>query len=293
MAERDLQYFSILVETGSYTATSNHFGVTQPAISASLHRLEKKYGVPLMTQQNHRAPLVTTAAGQVLYVKARNLSKEMAQIALEVKHANEQQVRMGFSHVAGGIWLPKVIERLVKAQLLESVTTKVAHSGQLLAELRSGKLDAAVFSSLYQNNSNDLHVTLLESHSFSVLVNRHNPLSKNNHIGATDLMNVPIIARPQGALPRLALDKFCERKRINPNILYEADSNQIVESLVSRQVGIGFVISNTVSPDRNVVEIPLKNSESIRCYMQLALRNSFLPNAEQRKCLDLLTHLKS
>lgn len=119
MNERDLNYFCHLIESGGYTATAREFGVTQPAISAAVKRLEAQYGTTLLTQVNHRSRLVATSAGQVLYVKSRRIIRELSQIALEVKHANERQVRLGFSNVAGGIWLPPMIERFVKNNLLD------------------------------------------------------------------------------------------------------------------------------------------------------------------------------
>ncbi|MCX3293732.1 LysR family transcriptional regulator [Lactiplantibacillus plantarum] len=165
MNERDLKYFCSLVETGNYTATATKFHVTQPAISAALRRLEEEYQAVLLTQANHRAQLVTTAAGRTLYIKSKQLLKDVAQMALEVHHANEQQVRLGFSNVAGGIWLPRVIKKFISVDLLDQVTTTVADSEQLLVDLRQGKLDAAVFSTLVPERATDLRVSILEEPS--------------------------------------------------------------------------------------------------------------------------------
>ncbi|WP_461242607.1 LysR family transcriptional regulator [Secundilactobacillus muriivasis] len=293
MNERDLTYFCHLVEAGNYTETAKQFNVTQPAISAAVKRLEDSYGTPLLTQQNHRAQLVTTPAGRVLYIKARKLIKEFAQVKLEVTHANEQQVRLGFSHVAGGIWLPPMIEQFIKYDLLPLVDTQVAPSVNLLEALRNGKLDAAVFSTLQPEQSSDLNVTQLEIRHFYLLANVHHPLSRLSMVSAMDLKDVPIIARPKHTLPRTALDRLCRQQSVQPKIIYEADSNQMVARLVSRNLGVGLVIGNSLPLNANVVEVPLKSSESIACYMQLAVRNSFLPNERQQQCLNLLKQVKS
>lgn len=292
MNERDLKYFCQLIETGNYTATAKLFNVTQPAISASVKRLEHQYGTPLLAQQNHRSQILPTAAGRVLYIKARKIIKELAQVELEVKHANEPLVRLGFSHIAGGFWLPKVIEQFVKFNLLDFITTKFAHSAEILDFLRNGKLDAAVFSTLLPEESTDLRVTLLETHHMCVLANIHNPISRLGALGATDLKDIPIIARPKNTLPRTALDRFCHRQNVKPSILYEADSNQLVERLVERNVGVGFVIDDSVSVSSEVAKIPLKTSERINCYMQMAVRTSFLPNERQNQCIELLKNVK-
>lgn len=290
--ERDLKYFCDLVETGNYTETAAHFQVTQPAISAALKRLETDYATTLLTQRNHRAKLETTPAGRVLYVKAMRLIKELAQVELEVKHANEAQVRLGFSNVAGGIWLPRVVKRYLKMQLLDQVTTTVADSEQLLAELREGKLDAAVFSTLVPEKSSDLRVTILEEHQLCLLVNRHHPLSQHTAVRAADLKEVPVIARPKHALPRTALEQWC-RGRVRPNIIYEAATNALVEGLVAQNVGVGIVIANSVVLSDAVVSIPLVPQEQFNCYMQLAVRRSFLPNAKQQQCITVLKDVKN
>ncbi|WP_225352995.1 LysR family transcriptional regulator [Lentilactobacillus parafarraginis] len=230
MNERDLKYFCHLVETGNYTATSKQFGVTQPAISAAVKRLETQYGTTLLTQFNHRAKLVVTPAGQVLYVKARKIIREISQVELEVKHANERQVRLGFSNVAGGIWLPRMIERFVKNNLLDQITTTVADSEKLLDDLRNGKLDAAVFSTIQPEQSADLQVTQLETRQLSLLVNVNHPLSKLREISPKDLKEVPLIARYKKTIPRMALDQFCFYRNVKPTILYEAATNQLVEA---------------------------------------------------------------
>ncbi|HAT54513.1 MAG TPA: LysR family transcriptional regulator [Lactobacillus sp.] len=293
MTERDLNYFCILVESGSYTVTAKHFHVTQPAISAALKRLENKYGTPLLTQSNHRARLITTPAGQVLYIRARKLIKEFSQVAVEVKHAEDQQVRLGFSHVAGGIWLPKVIETFHRHQLLALLETEVTISENLLEKLREHKLDAAIFSSLQPMKSEDLQVFQLETHPLCVLANVRHPLSHLNMIAADDLTRVPIIARMRHSLPRNALEKYCRHSNVRPEIIYEAESNQLVEKLVARDLGVGFVIEGSVSLSSNVVQIPLKSSESIDCFMQMAVRKSFLPNKQQSQCIELLKTIKT
>lgn len=293
MNERDLKYYCNLVETGNYTATANHFQVTQPAISAALKRLETQYATQLMTHQAHRSQLVTTAAGQVLYIKARQLIQAFTQVELEVKHAEDKKVRLGFSHVAGGLWLPRVIETFAHYQLLPAVTTEIAISERLLDQLRHHKLDAAIFSSLQPLQSDDLQVFQLEVHPLCVLANVQHPLSRLPLIAAKDLQQVPMIARQLHSLPRNALESYCRQSNVQPQIIYEAPSSQLVEDLVSRNLGIGFVIDGSVSLSPNVVKIPLKPSQAIDCYMQMAVRKSFIPNEQQSRCIDLLKQIKS
>lgn len=292
MNERDLKYFCDLVETGSYTATAKKFQVTQPAISVALKRLESEYNTQLMNHPAHSSGLITTSAGEVLYIKARRLIKEFSQLESEVKHADDQKVRLGFSHVAGGIWLPRVVQTFAHHKLLPAVTTEVDISEHLLDHLRNRKLDAAIFSSLEPLISDDLQVYPLETHPLCVLANIHHPLSHLHMIEAKDLQQFQIIARQPHSLPRNALERYCENSNVKPKIIYEAPSSQLVEKLVARNLGIGFVIDGSVTLSHDVVKIPLKPSKSIDCYMQMAVRKSFIPNKHQEECIELLKNIK-
>lgn len=57
MEFRDLKYFKKLVETKNYNETAQYFGVTQPAISSMVKRLEKEIGTKLLFQNSNRGKL--------------------------------------------------------------------------------------------------------------------------------------------------------------------------------------------------------------------------------------------
>ena len=62
MEFRDLKYFQKLVETKNYNRTAEFFGVTQPAISSMVKRLEKEIGTQLIFQaHNHKRMTISPA----------------------------------------------------------------------------------------------------------------------------------------------------------------------------------------------------------------------------------------
>lgn len=73
-------------------------------------------------------------------------------------------------------------------------------------DLRNGKLDAAVFSTIQPEKAPDLEVTQLETRQLCVLANVNHPLSRLREVGPQDLKEVPIIARWQ--IARNNLNKF-------------------------------------------------------------------------------------
>ncbi|MCO4786167.1 MAG: LysR family transcriptional regulator [Marinomonas atlantica] len=63
--------FRTLVETGSFTQTARKLGLTQPAVSQHIQKLEKGLGESLLIRHGRSTEL--TEAGQVLYKHVQDL----------------------------------------------------------------------------------------------------------------------------------------------------------------------------------------------------------------------------
>ncbi|CUB02465.1 LysR family transcriptional regulator [Marinomonas fungiae] len=63
--------FRTLVETGSFTQTARKLGLTQPAVSQHIQKLEKGLGEPLLIRHGRSTEL--TEAGEVLYRHVQDL----------------------------------------------------------------------------------------------------------------------------------------------------------------------------------------------------------------------------
>ena len=83
---RLLEAFRKVVESRSVTEAANILGVTQPAVSAQLSRLEELVGFPLFSRQGGR--LRTTKQGQSFYdevAKALGSIEHLEQSAINIK----------------------------------------------------------------------------------------------------------------------------------------------------------------------------------------------------------------
>ncbi|MCB5161337.1 LysR family transcriptional regulator [Marinomonas algarum] len=59
-----LTTFKVLVETGSFTKTAQRLGLTQPAVSQHIQKLERGLNEPLLVR--HGRTTVITSAGKLL-----------------------------------------------------------------------------------------------------------------------------------------------------------------------------------------------------------------------------------
>ncbi|WCN10252.1 LysR family transcriptional regulator [Marinomonas mediterranea] len=68
-----LSTFKVLVETGSFTQTAKLLGLTQPAVSQHIQKLEKGLGSSLLIRHGRSTEL--TSAGKLLFDHVRELEK--------------------------------------------------------------------------------------------------------------------------------------------------------------------------------------------------------------------------
>ena len=83
MERRQLEYFVAVVEHRSVTRAAKHLHVSQPTISAALHRLERELGGLLFERVGSR--FVLTAAGQAMIAPAQAVLQDLSVAAESVR----------------------------------------------------------------------------------------------------------------------------------------------------------------------------------------------------------------
>ena len=145
MELRDLHALIAIAETGSLSAAARRLRLTQPALTASLQRLESAVGLDLVTRHSRGA--ILTEEGQYVLQKARDVVHDVAQIALvhdTLAHGPAGEIHLGLpTTVAGGL-IPELLP-LMQAQYPQIRLHVVeAMSGVLQDQLQLGRLDLAV-----------------------------------------------------------------------------------------------------------------------------------------------------
>jgi DNA-binding transcriptional LysR family regulator len=80
-----LRVFLAVAEAGSMTAASHTLGLSQPAVSQSIARLESRFGAALVDRLAR--PMTPTTAGAELIVRARHLLDEAESLQTSVREA--------------------------------------------------------------------------------------------------------------------------------------------------------------------------------------------------------------
>ncbi|MCQ2570071.1 MAG: LysR family transcriptional regulator [Limosilactobacillus sp.] len=288
MELKDLKYFKTLLDVRSYSGAAQQCGVTQPAISTMLKRLEAEMQTTLVTKTAQG--IEPTAAGRVVYHRAQELLQLATTLPVEAQRANQQIFRIGYSELAGSDWLVPVINQLDRGGLLGNVTTIQENSHHLERHLLDGKYDAIVFSRLDNEKITGIDSILLKQYQFKIIVSENSPLAQFPEISLHQLQDELFLMRHKRFLSRIAFDQLGRMVNFKPQRHLIVDNLEAMTQLIAQGMGVGFLMDLSIKHLPGVVAIPLIPEEKVYCYSCLGTRHDFVPNDLQQACLKILSN---
>src|SRR5690606_1146765 len=143
----DLRHFVLIAEIGNFTRAASRAHLTQPALSASIRRLESKLGARLL--HRGRTGARPTAAGEALLPLARAAiaAVEAGERAVaEVEGLRVGEVRLAAGATACTYLLPEVLARYRRAHPNIRFVLRETTTDESLDALHSGQIDLAIVS---------------------------------------------------------------------------------------------------------------------------------------------------
>lgn len=139
---KQLRYFTVVVETGSFRRAAERLGISQPTLTAQIAALEKSLGATML----ERSPqgTVTTPIGRGILPHAYAMLKESHEISNLARNAARNPsgtYRFGVPYTLGPYLLPDVIPEIHKAFPSLRIFVREDAPQQLERGLRDGAYD--------------------------------------------------------------------------------------------------------------------------------------------------------
>ncbi|NBB51338.1 LysR family transcriptional regulator [Rhizobium sp. CRIBSB] len=132
-----------VVETRSFTRAAQQRGLTQPAVSLQIRRLEDQLGVPLLDRGSRTVGLTTEGAG--LLPQARRLLKLNDEIVAALGEGDpEGEVRFGAPEDIATMHLPRILGSFARSHPRIRLSVTCDYTANLLDQLSRGLLDLAL-----------------------------------------------------------------------------------------------------------------------------------------------------
>lgn len=244
---RDLRYLVALADLRHFGRAADACHVSQPTLSTQIRKLEEELGVALVERAPRRVML--TAAGEQIIEGARRVLGEVARMHEVARRTHDPEagtLRLGLFPTLGPYLLPHVIPALRSRFPRLELLLVEEKTGPLLAQLRTGRLDAAVLALPLQEEA--LEVLPLFAEPFVLAVPDGHPLAGHERLRLSDLRDVRLLLLEDGhCLRDQALDA-CHLAGATEKEGFRATSLETLRQMVAAGVGVTLLPLLSVQP---------------------------------------------
>ena len=249
MELKQLTYFLMVAEAGSFSKAAVLLSVAQPILSRQIKLLETELGVELL-YRNGRG-VILSEAGTILNACARSVtdSIERARAEITALRAKPQgRVVIAMPPSIGWVLTGPLVRQCREA--FPDITLHIVEgfSGHVAEWLSTGRVDVGIVYNASRRAS--LAMEPLFSDDLVLLGPADNPAGlEGNSVAASRLAEIPLIlpARPHGL--RVLIDQNLEQLGLAARVEFEVDAMPSTLGLVEE--GVGYtVLSETAAAQR-------------------------------------------
>ncbi len=237
--------FCTVIEKGSFSKAAQALGITQPAVSQQIRRLEDVYGTPLVHRQG--GAVVPTAAGAVVYEYATQivgLFEKSQHAAREQDHNISGQLTVAASTGLGEDFLPRVLVAYRDRFPDVRVDMQVGDSSEILSRLLRERLDLGFVGTTQRDRH--LQFEHFMEDRLVVVVSPNHPMANRQHVSKEEFLNLPLILQQAGSGATGALHRSLSEHGIqlkDLRVIGEAGLQESTKSMV-RLGSVGTIISH-------------------------------------------------
>jgi DNA-binding transcriptional LysR family regulator len=237
---QQIRYFLSIQEHGSFSRAARECQVSQPALTASIKKLEGEIGSPLFYREGKR--LVLTQLGRLVQPaleQAVGGTRSAQDIAQKFKLLRQVPLRVGVMSTIGPMRLARFLECFHRKHPGVELTVHDAALPLLQHKLENGELDLAVVSSP-QPLDEGLRAEALYQEPYVVVFAPGHHLDRLPEVRLPDLNGEAYVDRLACEL-RETVMAVCGQRRIELYAAFRSEREDWIESMVMAGLGFAFM----------------------------------------------------
>lgn len=240
MGVREIEVFRTIMTAGSTSKAAIMLGISQPAVSQAIRKLETSSGIQLFVRTRGR--LVPTQEAAALMVDVNNffIGYEVIEHRLKsLRNFGIKRLSIAVHPALGNSFLPRVIAAFDTAKREMQVSLQVMSSRDVHQAVSSGQFDLGLMADEMPVESLE-HSQFLNSPGVIVMAANH-PLARRSVIGPKDLEHIDFLALNPEDSSRQRLDAALSEESVQLRIRIETAYAHTICELALLGVGVGFV----------------------------------------------------
>jgi LysR family hydrogen peroxide-inducible transcriptional activator len=247
-----LRNFLAVARIGNFTAAADSVGISQPAISRSIARLEADFGQPLLERGTRQVTL--TDAGTLLHGRAQQVLMILEDAKAEINDDGQTgRIRVGAIPTIAPYLLPSLLRdfssRFPAAHVgVEEDTTK-----HLSKRLTNGEIDVAIMALPIAEKY--LEVETLFEEELLVVMPADHALAEKKQIRVSDIESLPFVLLGEAHCLSDSVVSFCRGRSFQPVALERTSQLTTVQELVALGHGVSMIPAMARKLDKSKTRI--------------------------------------
>ena len=233
-----LRYFLQVASSHSFTRAAEELGISQPALSRSIQKLENELGVPVLVRKTRSVEL--TDAGVTLKTRAEQILSIVDDAKAEIcDDGRTGRIRLGAIPTVAPYFLPKFLKRFAKAFPDASTEIYEDTTKNLLRNCSEGEVDLALVA--LPISERYLEVQELFEEELFVALPKDHPLTQKSQLRWSDIESQPFVMLDEAHCLSDNIVTFCRQRAVQPVVVGRTNQLSTVQELVSLSHGISMV----------------------------------------------------
>jgi DNA-binding transcriptional LysR family regulator len=224
METRDLEYVLAVAAHGGIGRAAESLGISQPALTKAVQRVEGQIGLPLFERTVHG--MTPTQAGAQFIERARRIRLEYEDALKEMQgiRTGEQGVlRMGYSPSIPNALVMGACRQILKERPVARLRLRRRMARELIDLLLAGELDLVV-APMQKQRESEFSVEELFDDRLVVVADEAHPLQRRRKVSLADLVGQEWLLPAHHIVLRQQVDAAFRRQGLaEPNLRVETD----------------------------------------------------------------------
>ena len=262
---KSLQFFLQVAQARSFSKASAVLGITQPALSRQIRRLEEDLGQSLLHRDGRGIAL--TAAGRLFMARAQAMVEHMQGAKSDLANLRGEPrgtVTIGLPPTMSQALLPGMVRRIRNAYPRIHLRVMQALSGELNEWLLDGRIDAALLAKTAAKQSRYAEVLAVED-QYLICAGSE---STAKDIELAGLANVELVLPSSGHGLRTVVEDAARQAGVELRVVLEIDSLPALVRMAEEGIACTVLPKYTVSAQlragtvcaRQIVNPPIRRT---------------------------------
>ena len=279
MTLTQIKYALALKKYCNFNRAANSLGISQPALSIQIKRLEEEIDLTIFDRTNKKVTI--TEKGQLFLDRAQllvNGARQLKQLAVRLNENLKGEIRVGVIPTLAPYLLPLFINQLNEKYSHLKIHIKEALTEEIIQDIKSGDLDGGIIATPITSKITFSFIPLFYE-GFKLFVSTSHELFNQNKVNVKEIPLKDIWLLKEGNCFRDQVNNICEiaRDRGGQDLFYfESNSIESLCRIVEFKGGITFLPELTTMHLSTDKEDMIKELKGIRKVREISM--IYLPN---------------